>query len=103
MGGIWIFSGTTHFTKKAGAALVRTITSLKKTYQRRRTNAQFEHMERSHLHHVFTGYENQTNIAPKCSRVVGERIREKPELRTRVLDFVDQNVGWGTLHDILHE
>ena len=25
-------------------------------------------------------------------------------LRTRViLDFVDQNVGWGTLHDILHE
>ena len=23
-GGIWIFSGTTHFTKKAGAALVRT-------------------------------------------------------------------------------
>ena len=25
-------------------------------------------------------------------------------LRTRViLDFVDQNIGWGTLHDILHE
>ena len=23
-GGIWIFSGTTHFTKKAGVALVRT-------------------------------------------------------------------------------
>ena len=33
------------------------------------------------------------------------RIREKPELRTHtriILDFVDQNVGWGTLLDILH-
>ena len=32
--------------------------------------------------HIFSGYENQTNIARKWSRVVGERIREKPELRT---------------------
>ena len=32
--------------------------------------------------HIFAGYENQTNIARKWSRVVGERIREKPELRT---------------------
>ena len=33
-----------------------------------------------------------------------EYIYNNNGLRTRViLDFVDQNVGWGTLHDILHE
>mgnify|MGYP006973398743 FL=1 len=32
--------------------------------------------------HIFSGYENQTNMARKWSRVVGERTREKPELRT---------------------
>ena len=31
-----------------------------------------------HLRHLFSEYENQTNIARKRSRVVGERIREKP-------------------------
>ena len=35
-----------------------------------------------HLRHVFSGYGNQTNIARKWNRVVGERIREKSELRT---------------------
>ena len=97
-GDMGIFWNHTFYEKSGGS-----FSENQKTYQRRRTNAQFEHIERSHLPHVFTGYENQTNIAPKWSRVVGERIREKPELRTRVLDFVDQNVGWGTLHDILHE
>ena len=29
----------------------------------------------SHLRHVFSGYENQTNIARKCSRVVGCHLR----------------------------
>ena len=53
--------------------------------------------------YALKGYDYQRNIARKWSRVVGERIREKPELRTRViLDFVDQNFGWGTLHEILH-
>ena len=35
-----------------------------------------------HLRHVFSGYKNQTNIARKLSRVVGETIREKSELQT---------------------
>ena len=53
--------------------------------------------------YAIKGNDYQTNIARKWSLVVGERIREKPELRTRViLDFVDQNFGWGRLDKILH-
>ena len=36
----------------------------------------------STVRHVFSIYENQTNIARKWSQVVDERIREKLELRT---------------------
>jgi len=35
-----------------------------------------------HVRHVLSVYKNQTNIARKLSRVVGETIGEKPELRT---------------------
>ena len=35
-----------------------------------------------HLHHIFSGYKNETNIARKWSPVLGERTQEKPELRT---------------------
>ena len=42
--------------------------------------------------YVFSGYKNQTNIARKLSRVVGETIREKPELQTHT--FYDNMVPW---------
>ena len=42
-----------------------------------------------HVCYVFSGYKNQMNIARKWCQVVGERVREKPELQidTHVQDM----------------
>ena len=50
---------------------------------RKLTNVVEQTRKSCHLRHVFSRYENQTNIARKWSWVVDKRIREKLELRTR--------------------
>ena len=58
-----------------------------------------------HLLHVFSGYENQTNIARKWTRIVGERIGGKPELRLHTC-MVPRALGAPGIingHEILHE